>query len=79
MKWGVKADIEQVFHDAEYLKVVVLDKEKFLKRGEAVMMLVWDEELKGWDEVVPVVMECRETGEEVIKIISEWSFGFCLI
>lgn len=43
----MKADIEQVFHDAEYLKVVVLDKEKFLKRGEAVMMLVWDEELKG--------------------------------
>jgi len=36
-----------VFHDEEYLKVVVPDEEKFLKRGEAVMMLGWDEDLKG--------------------------------
>ncbi len=36
-----------MFHDEEYLKVVVPDEEKFLKRGEAVMMLGWDEELKG--------------------------------
>jgi len=35
-----------VFHDEEYLRVVVPDEEKFLKRGEAVIMLGWDEALK---------------------------------
>lgn len=36
-----------MFHDEEYLRLVVPDEEKFLKRAEAVMMLGWDEELKG--------------------------------
>lgn len=34
-----------VFQDEEYLRVVVPDEEKFLKRNEAVMMIGRDEEL----------------------------------
>jgi hypothetical protein len=36
-----------VFQDDEYLRIVVPDEEKFLKRHEAVMMLGRDETL--WD------------------------------
>ena len=44
--WGV-ANAKQVFQDEEYLKAVVPDEEKFLNRGKTVMMLGWDEDLKG--------------------------------
>ena len=33
-----------VFHDEEYLRTVVPDEEKFLKRAEAKMMVGWDED-----------------------------------
>lgn len=35
-------DLMAVFTDDEYLRVVVPDEEKFLKRHEAVMMLGWE-------------------------------------
>lgn len=38
-------ELMAVFQDEEYLRVVVPDEEKFLKRNEAVMMIGRDEEL----------------------------------
>ena len=35
-------DLMEVFSNEEYLKVVVPDEQKFLKREEAVMMLGWE-------------------------------------
>jgi hypothetical protein len=38
--------MEQIFQDEEYLRVVVLDEGKFLKRHEAQIMVGYDKDLR---------------------------------
>ncbi|KAH8896081.1 hypothetical protein GQ53DRAFT_819234 [Thozetella sp. PMI_491] len=40
--WAASAD-DLVFTDVEYLRIVVPDEEKFLKRAEAQMVIGWEE------------------------------------
>ncbi|TVY40592.1 hypothetical protein LSUB1_G003033 [Lachnellula subtilissima] len=40
---GSVEELVAVFQDEEYLRVVVPDEEKFLKRSEGIMMLGWED------------------------------------